>query len=365
MQFLQVKNKVKYFLGNKKFNILCVIDNILNGSLNQISEADLRVRRINGLKSDSKILYIGADFNQDKSTILIGLNLVFKNIVLFTNKDGEYSFSRKIEKNLKNKNGDRLLELIKIHDIDFVIGQLWGSFFRERELSIAKTKCKMIGISWDDALPELWLQKRKKSFYSIAANFDQILLSNMKYKTRYESIVSKVGYLPMGYASGIHDKITNSSINESNYDVVFIANNYGYRKSIVKALKQVPNLKLGLFGRDMPDGYIDSWDIPKVVSQSKIVIGCGLVGNSSSRTTMKLRDIECMVSNSCYITFPSQELSIIGGDAIVDYANVEELIKKITLFLNNNNDRLEIIKKQKETFSDYKWEEIIKSLVDE
>ena len=75
----------------------------------------------------------------------------------------------------------------------------------------------------------------------------------------------------------------------------------------------------------MPDGYIDGWDIPKIVSQSKIVIGCGLVGNSSTRTTMKLRDIECMVSDACYITFPSQELSISGGEAVVDYNSVEEL----------------------------------------
>jgi hypothetical protein len=364
MQFLQVKNKVKYFLGNKKFNFLCIVDQFLNGRLNQSSETDLEIPRINGLKFNSKILFIGAALWQDESTILVGLKSAFKNIIFFTTNDNKYSFSRDIDTDLKKINGDRLLELIEIHNIDFVIGQLWGSFFREKELSIAKTKCKMIGISWDDALPELWLQKWKNSFYSIATNFDYVLLSNMKYKSRYESIVSKVGYLPMGYVSGVHD-IKKSVINKYKYDVVFIANNYGYRKSIVRALKLVPNLKLGLFGKDMPDGYIDGWDIPKIVSQSKIVIGCGLVGNSSTRTTMKLRDIECMVSDACYITFPSQELSISGGEAVVDYNSVEELIKKITYFLNNEKDRQIIIEKQKEIFSNYKWDVIFKSLSDE
>lgn len=319
-------------MGRVKFWILSIFEFFLWDFIVKIFFAKAKENRIN-LRRDSRFLWVGCDFNQDKSSLVPGLKSQFDNFFIYTDGAGEYSFRRE-GLDYKNVNTERFCELVDDYEIEVAMLQSWTPYFDFKYIKSKYPHIILIGLSWDDALPELWLHHYYKSFWYVSRYFDTVLLSNSDYKRRYRYFVSDVRVIPMGYS------IEHYVISERRqvYDIIFVGNNYGYRKRIVKILLSLEkefNLTIRLYGRGMRDGYLDSDLIGIEYSKSRIVLGCGLVGNSYIRTTYKLRDMEALASSALYITKSHNDFVFDSKSTVPTYNSLSRLKKLILYYLTH------------------------------
>lgn len=315
----------------------------------------------NDIRRESRLLWVGCDFNQDKSSLLPGLKVLFPNLTIYTDGGGEYSF-RRIGKDFRSINTRRLCDLVDEYDTEVIMFQSWAPFFDYKFIKNYKRSLKLIGISWDDALPELWLHHYYKSFWYVSKYFDVVLISNSNYENRYRYFVSDVRVMPMGY-SPKHYAVSKC---EQVYDLIFVGNNYGYRKRIVQmllSLEKSHDLKIRLYGRGMRDGYLDSEFIGTEYNRSRIVLGCGLVGNSNRRTTYKLRDMEALASGALYIAQGHKDFILDSNSTVPTYKSIDSLKKLILYYLSNKDKRENLAKKQHMSAQDFDWTNVFKKVL--
>ena len=123
------------------------------------------------------------------------------------------------------------------------------------------------------------------------------------------------------------------------YDVTFIGQPHGDRRSIVERLNK-EGINVDLWGLGWGHGRVSQVDMIKIFNQSKINLN---LSNSSAmnRAQIKGRDFEIPGTGSFMLTQYSEELSryYVPGEEVAMYSDLDELIVKIKYYLGNETAR--------------------------
>lgn len=289
-----------------------------------------------------KLLWIGANKNQDESGILPWLTESF-DVTIFYNEDGSYGL--KDGKDPANYSKDRLSNEMALgrydsKDFDVVVGQFWGHLLTPKALMLFK-QCFVINISMDDILPSNWGSRGGARFGAIglASQCDLILTTFPPAVGRYkEAGVSSI-FIPLA-SDG--DRFCGHG-SKSKYDISFVGNNYGVRRKIIDRLLK-SGIEVAAFGNGFANGPVGAAANWKITSKSKIILGIGYVGHSKKTTTLKMRDFDALVSGNLYITTRDSALLKFfkEGVHVECYSTSVELEQKIRYYLKNNVKRVQI-----------------------
>lgn len=311
------------------------------------------------------IYWVGATKSQDYSGFIQALER-FGKLNIFFNSNGEYGPILNSKNDFCNikVNDDKLFNDIKnihiIQKIDFLIGQMWANCFSENGLNkIKKLGIPIINISMDDKLPGNWEFIKKNSGSSgLGSGLDFVLTTSPESRLWYLCEDIRAVYWPLA-----SDNIKFSSSNTiKDIDILFIGNNYGIRKKIIKYLED-RGINVTCFGEGWKNGYISSNEIFEYSKRAKIILGIGTIGHSKSIYTLKLRDFDSLMSGALYITHRNPDLLELFQEGIhlECYVDEKELYQKLVYYLNNLDKANDIGKKgQAYAIKNYDWYEHLK-----
>lgn len=119
------------------------------------------------------------------------------------------------------------------------------------------------------------------------------------------------------------------------YDVSFIGACYGDRPTFVRYLER-HGVRVATFGPGWQAGSIPERSMVEVYARSRINLGFGGVGYSSSVMCLKGRDFEVPMSGALYLTSDNPELSLVYeiGREILTYKNKRDCLEKICSYLS-------------------------------
>lgn len=314
------------------------------------------------LNRNLSVIWCGINENQDRSGLIQGLEKNF-NLEIFYRPNKEYGLTNNSFYDLKsiNKNGKLLYNYLKVKSelsqVDYLIGQFMGvninTFWLEK---IQKLDIKIISLSWDDKLVNLWGKDYKLSCHSISNHIDYLLCSSIEPIKAYTNAF----FFPLGS----YDKVfSGDPYSKKTIDVLFIGNQYGVRKSYIDFLIK-NKINIEFYGMDWGTDFLSFTECAQKFKQAKIIIGIGYVSHSSKITTLKLRDFDASISGALYLTTENKELKkLFPNNEIEYYKSKRELLKKITFYLENDTKRIEKASKlQKFTMNNYSWDILFKKL---
>lgn len=313
------------------------------------------------IMKDFKIIWVGINENSDRSGLLQGLKETFKTKV-YRNKNNEYGVGnnsiydqKKIDHNSKLFLND-IIEEVENKRVDAIIGQFMGININIITLKkIRDMGVKVISLSWDDKLTYLWRNDYKKSCHSISSQLDFVLCSSMDALPKYKNAL----FFPLGSSKEIFYSDTESF---KEIDILFVGNNYGYRKIILQYLVN-KGFKIECYGNGFDNGFIDFEKAAEKFKNSKIILGIGYVSHSKKITTLKLRDFDSMISGALYITSYNYELNHLFNNIIPTYNNLKDLNKTLNYYLKNKRERLKLAKyQQEEILNKYEWRNLFNRL---
>jgi hypothetical protein len=287
---------------------------------------------------------VGTDYNHEAFGLLQALERKGE-VTLYFDENGNYginSSAREGELPAKKSDNDFLIKQIRYihnnHPIDFVIGTFLASTISVETLAeIRKLGIPVINMVLDDRLPNLWSVKVgvKMGAIGLVEGVDIALQTTKEFVTRYILNGCPTIYWPLASDPNIFKPRSHKDI-----DVVFVGNNYGKRGGFINEIKSA-GINIECYGRGFSNGYLSGDKVPEVFSRSKIILGTGLVGHSSTITTLKLRDFDGPISGALYITSYNPDLEELYeiGRHIVVYKDIKECIEKIKYYLSNNRER--------------------------
>jgi spore maturation protein CgeB len=104
------------------------------------------------------------------------------------------------------------------------------------------------------------------------------------------------------------------------FDVSFIGARFGWRPVLIRELRR-HGIEVECFGKGWPNGAVSNDAMREIYAKSRINLGCGGVGYSSSLVCLKGRDFEVPMSGALYLTQDNPELALVFdvGREIVTY----------------------------------------------
>lgn len=135
---------------------------------------------------------------------------------------------------------------------------------------------------------------------------------------------------------------------EKKIDVLFIGAKYGKRENLVNFLIK-KGINVQTFGYGWERGSLDIYEIPRLVSRAKIVLGFGFVG-SSNYQCLKGRDFEFPSCGTCYLTSYNKDLESVYslGKEILTYHSFQDCFNIIERLLRSPMQIEEIREKSRE-----------------
>jgi hypothetical protein len=129
------------------------------------------------------------------------------------------------------------------------------------------------------------------------------------------------------------------------FDVSFIGARFGWRPVLIRELRRY-GIEVECFGTGWPNGAVSNEDMRAIYAKSRINLGCGGVGYSSSLVCLKGRDFEVPMSGALYLTQHNPELALVFdvGREIVTYSNPADCARIIAELLSDR-DRAAAIRK--------------------
>ena len=127
------------------------------------------------------------------------------------------------------------------------------------------------------------------------------------------------------------------------YDVTFVGRSYGKRADFVNALKN-QGVDVRTFGQGWPNsGRVSQSELINIYNRSKITLNISFA-STGTRTQIKGRDFEAVGCGSLLLTRESSGIEnyFVPGEEIVTYSDVEDAIKKLKYYLNNEEERVRI-----------------------
>jgi hypothetical protein len=133
------------------------------------------------------------------------------------------------------------------------------------------------------------------------------------------------------------------------FDVSFIGARFGWRPVLIRELRR-QLIEVECFGNGWPNGPVSNEAMRKIYAKSRINLGCGGVGYSSSLVCLKGRDFEVPMSGALYLTQHNPELSLVFdvGREIVTYRDPVDCARIIKELLNDGNRAASIRKAARE-----------------
>lgn len=315
--------------------------------------AELLKKRLDGLALHNRanslnIFFVGTYYDHEAQGFIQGLQKL-GNVHIYTNLNGGYGINRSANTVLSQEEEGRwrdhlfesIVEANNIKAIDFVIGTFTApSVALSTLLAIREVGIPIVNIAMDDMLPQHWRVKSKVRMgaFGLAPAVDLTLQTTPACIQRY----LKSGY-PAIYFPFASDPNIFCPAQVKDIDVLFIGNCYGKReKLIAKCIRE--GINIVAYGIGFENGHIAGEEVPKLFGRSKIILGSGLVGHSSSFCTLKLRDFDGPMAGGLYLTShnPILENHFILGQEIVTYKNLDDCVYKIKFFLDNERERSRI-----------------------
>ncbi|MEI8024981.1 MAG: glycosyltransferase [Pseudomonadota bacterium] len=318
-----------------------------------------------------KILWIGADKSQDFTGFYQDLSSDF-DCKYFTRSDGSYGQYPWLggSDDVRELNLLRLEELLSDFKLngwepDYILTQCWGFSFNTQDfLKLkSKSKFKLINISMDDRLNFVEYSRKlgaEVGLLEFGKICDLVLTTTKEASHWYHCEGVRAMYLPLASSTEFYHPLEVVK----RYDVGFIGNCYGYRKTLVEFLQR-SGISIVAHGKGWPDGMLQFVDNNKFFNECKIVLGIGTVGHTKNFFTLKLRDFDAPMSGACYVTHHNEDLLEFfePNKEIVLCKNANDFLNKINYYLKHPEEREKIATAaRKRALADHQYRQRFKSI---
>ena len=330
-----------------------------------------RLERLRALDRVPRVLFVGTVFAQDSAGILAGLAEV-ANATPFTTRDGSYgqvgpdgtlSFDR------AEANGARLLDVLAEatrtdQAFDAVIGQMWGGYMPPKALADAKEQfgVVVVNIGMDDRHTfELRKLGRELGTRMLAPVVDLVATAAPEAVGWFRREGCPAMFFPEASDARLFRPDAGSG---KRHDVCFVGARYGIRARVVERLAHA-GIRVVARGVDWTAGPIATSDVPRLFAESRIVLGIGTVGHSSSLRALKLRDFDGPMSGTCYVTHDNPDLHLVYdvGREIAVYRDEDDAVAVVCSLLAHSERRDAIAQAGRSRAErDHTWERRFASL---
>ena len=309
--------------------------------------SDYQNKNIKTPKKRKRVLYVSADFDQDRTGIIQGLSEL-SDLTLFHHSESQYGqlwprTKSEVEK-FRIDNGKRLEHMISSTEasrpFDLIIGQMWGFSMHWKVLTKAREMgIGVVNIAMDDRHAFIG-QKLEDGTWGgtlgLAPYLSAACTDAPECVQWYEKEGCRSFYFPEASDPGIFRPSSSPKL----YDACFVGANYGIRARMVQALEYA-GINVRVFGQGWPNGRISFDQIPDLFAQSRIILGCGTIGYCDDFLALKLRDFDGPMSGSLYMTHDNPDLYPLFavGEEIVTFKTVDEAVEKARQLLSHSEER--------------------------
>ena len=339
---------------------------------NQMIEDNItkRLRKLNYIFPKNKrklsILAIFRHYNWEKFSLIPALQ-EFGNVHHFDWSDHIADIPKLNQKLKINKLLIKYFDELQSKDkIDLIFGYFSGEIIDEKTLIyFNQQRIPIINLSLNDR--ELFVGKiRNGKAQGIRDICKHISISWTSTESATKKILVEGGipvYLPEGANPDLHKPYPNE---KKIYPVSFVGACYGKRPFVLNELRS-KGINVFAFGEGWSAGPLNTEEMVKIYSRSKINLGFSSVGSHDDLYCLKGRDFEITMSGGLYLTEHHEELSNFFriGEEILTWKTVDELAEKIQFLLSNYKLCTEVssacLKTSREKHS---WQSRIGSVID-
>ena len=240
---------------------------------------------------------------------------------------------------------------------------------------IAKTKPQLLIFTGQmfEVDESLLLMAQKNNITTIGYFFDDIarfeehskfFIPYLDYIITFDSSKSLNKYSDIGASANLVDFFPCSEVfskksgHQISYDVSFVGSKIADRAEIIMKIKSV-GIDITVFGNGWENDFISTDEMVNIFNRSKINLNFGKTYDNSGSMQLKARIFEICLSGGFLLTeyIPGLENYYEIGKEIDCFYSVDEAIKKIHYYLQNEKERMKIAKAGYEkTFSNYTFE---------
>jgi hypothetical protein len=323
------------------------------------------------LPSRPKILWVGADINQDLAGFLPALE-ARADVVRFHRSSGEYGervrsadgVPRPFDPEVVAANDADILAQVQRAREDgspfhMLLGQIWAHTVSTRMLqAVQRLGCITVNVSMDDRLPELWSTWRGNRLGSvgIAEGLDLVLTTSPECCLWYAVEGCPALWWPLASDPAIFAPLPDS---EKRYDVTFVGSRYGIRAEIVNTLLAA-GIDVTAFGPGWPRGPVSVDAVASIFTQSRIILGIGTIAHNRDVYTIKLRDFDAPMAGAVYLTHRNPDLLKLftDGEEIACYGSYDELVEKARFYLSRADARVAMAEAGRQrALRDHTWQQ--------
>lgn len=237
---------------------------------------------------------------------------------------------------------ERIEQAVRERGITHFFSYLSGRWlYPETVDRIAALGVLTINFSFDDS-HRFWGKKRGgvwTGVADIASHYDlNLTVQDPRDVLKYRLSGGRALYLPPGGNAEVFGQIPEQ---EKRYFVSFVGRRYGVRSEYIEFL-QKNGIEVHARGAGWPDGPASHEEMLRIYAASRVVLGFGFVGGSSSRTSVKGRDFEIPLTGTAYCTSHDPVLAsqFKEGESILFYRGKEDLLRLLR-DLENRQQELE------------------------
>jgi len=245
--------------------------------------------------------------------------------------DPQWHWSQKQRMNLELL--DRLYQAHRRQPVDLFFSYLSGRLIFPGFIhTINRMNIPSLNISLDDKA-KFWGELEPTGYSGmgdIASAFTLCWTTDKSALAHYREVGAEALYMPAAADPDIFRPLDLPKT----MDVIFVGQNYGQRSTIVEQLRD-RGIAVQTFGAGWKNGPVTMTEMVRLFSQSKIVLGMGLVGDSSELVGLKGRDFEVPMCGALYLTHANPDLAEFFAldREIVCYRSFSDLVEKIEFFL--------------------------------
>jgi hypothetical protein len=342
------------------------------GSLEELlhQRAGDRLQRLRGRQNRLNLLFLGTDELQDRSGILQALERLAQ-VAYFTKEDGTYG---QVPTNgrpfltRRSTNSDRLLALCRTlagqgRTPDVLLGQMWGALIDRKALARVREQygSLIVNICMDDR--HAYLRGRSIGTHALIPHIDLAATAAPECEDWYLKEGCPAVFLPEASDPAIFRPMPELP---KVHDVTFIGGRYGIRDTLVRSLRDA-GVKVTAYGQGWEGGRLPTEEVPRVLAQSRIILGAGTVGYCEDFYALKLRDFDAPMSGSFYLTHANPDLERLYrlGEEIETFRSIEECVRKCMWFLERTEEREAIAQRGRaRALAEHTWEGRFRGLLD-
>lgn len=293
-----------------------------------------------------RVFFMGTDEQQDKSGFVQALERV-ADVEVFTREDGAWGQNDPAAYGLRRaRNTQRLWALISGLSgrgwiPDLLLTQTWGCLVEPEIFSRIRNTfgALIVNIAMDDR-HQYWgwrVNGEWDGTFPLIPYLDLTLTAAPEAVNWYRKEGGAALFFPEASDPDIFRPMPNLP---KIHDVSFVGSRYGIREKVVAALRKA-GIQVTAYGSGWENGRISTEDVPRLLAQSKIVLGVSAIGHCSDFVGLKLRDFDAPMSGSCYLTQHNDDLSGLYdvGREIITYRSIEQCVVQAKRLLADDEER--------------------------